>query len=112
MIPPDWNDYLKNDENKAELFGFLANALLRMNTNLEVVTNVCDVVKARGTRSELHDAPCGNMEEADARIIWHARDAVSQGAKRVLIRASDTDILVIALSHFHFLQSLGLQVIH
>ena len=42
-------------------------------------------------------APC-NHEEADIRMFVHVRHAVSDGQNMILIKASGTDILVIAVS--------------
>ena len=37
-------------------------------------------------------------EEADTRIFLHIADAVKQGAKSVLIRTVDSDVVVLAVS--------------
>ena len=55
-----------------------------------------------------HVAPC-RPEEADMRIFVHARDAVTEGHKDLMIKANDTDILVIAISTLPSLQELGLE---
>ena len=55
-----------------------------------------------------HVAPCRH-EEADMRIFVHARDAVTEGHKDLMIKANDTDILVIAISTLPSLQELGLE---
>ena len=52
-------------------------------------------------------SPCSH-EEADTRIFVHARHAAQEGSKSVL-KASDTDILVIAISAMPTLQAIGLQ---
>ena len=39
----------------------------------------------------------------------HARDAIFYGAKNIIIKANDTDVVVIALSVFPSLQEFGLQ---
>ena len=53
-------------------------------------------------------SPC-NHEEADTRIFVHAKHAVAGGSKVVMIKASDTDVLVIAISAWSALQQCGLQ---
>ena len=40
-----------------------------------------------------------NHEEADARIILHARGTSSQGYKQIIVRSSDTDVLVLLMYH-------------
>jgi hypothetical protein len=50
------------------------------------------------------------MEEADARTVTHAMDMVEHKAHSLLLRASDTDVVVIALSFFSRLIPKGLKV--
>jgi len=45
-------------------------------------------------------------EEADTRILVHIKDAISKGAKNVLVRIVDTDVIVFLVGHFHELKSL------
>lgn len=47
-------------------------------------------------------------EEAD-RIFVHARYAAGQGSKSIMVKANDTDVLVIGMSVFPTLQDMGLQ---
>lgn len=42
-------------------------------------------------------SPC-NHEEADTCMMVHVRDAVAEGFTKILIRTTDTDVLVIAVS--------------
>lgn len=90
------------------MFNYLADALLKEASNLQIVTNKGPIIRSSTPDSSLTEVPCGGMEEADGRIIWHVRDATLHGTKCVLIRASDTDVLVLAISHFFTLQELGL----
>ena len=53
-------------------------------------------------------SPCSH-EEADTRIFVHARHAAQEGSKSMLVKASDTDILVIAISVMPTLQAICLQ---
>ena len=53
-------------------------------------------------------SPCCH-EEADTRIFVHARDATADGSKSIIIKANDTDVLVIAISVLPSLQELGLE---
>ena len=52
--------------------------------------------------------PC-RYEEADTHIFVHARDAVMEGHKVFMIKANDTDIIVIAISTLPSLQEFGLE---
>ena len=52
--------------------------------------------------------PCSH-EEVDTRIFVHARHAVMEGSETVMIKANDTDVIVIAIYILSSLQELGLQ---
>ena len=49
-------------------------------------------------------APC-NHEEADSRMLLHISHAATQGHHKILIRTIDTDVIVLAASMVHGLQS-------
>ena len=51
--------------------------------------------------------PC-SQEEADSRLLLHANDAAMNGYTRVMLRATATDVLVIAVAHFFQLHSAEL----
>ena len=53
-------------------------------------------------------APC-NHEEAGTRMFVHARHAVSHGHRMVMLKANDTDVLVIAITVFPVLKDQGLE---
>ena len=53
-------------------------------------------------------SPC-NHEEADSRIFTHVLHAAKQNMKSVLIKSSDTDVIVVAVSFFARLQDVGLE---
>src|SRR5277367_1054120 len=60
--------------------------------------------------TDLRDVQFSNsMEEADGRIMLHVKDSVVHGAKKILIRSTDTDVVVLAVSFFHTLERLGLE---
>ena len=51
---------------------------------------------------------CQNIEEADARIIPHAMHAVKNGARRIIVLSSDTDVFVLLMHYWNVLHSNGL----
>ena len=53
-------------------------------------------------------APCTH-EEADTRIFVHAKHAVMLGIKLLLVKANDTDVVVIAISVLSSLKELNLE---
>ncbi len=46
------------------------------------------------------DSLTSNQEEADTRMILHCIKAVNNGAKVLIIRSNDTDVLVLLIHHF------------
>ena len=48
-------------------------------------------------------------EEVDSRIFVHTRYAAGQRRKSIIVKANDTDVLVIGQNIFPTLQSMGLQ---
>ena len=45
-------------------------------------------------------APCSH-EEADTRIFVHVKDCTQTGHNKIVIRTGDTDVIVLAVAHFH-----------
>ncbi|KAK3910165.1 ATP-binding cassette sub-family A member 9 [Frankliniella fusca] len=108
-LPQDWSDFVLNDKNKSELFRFLARRFIDDYSGAKVVTNTGDIVHSSDPELTSLEGKTINMEEADNRILLHVKDCVEHGAKVVVIRSSDTDVLVISISYFHHLQLTGLQ---
>ena len=57
------------------------------------ITNGVEVV-SKTTGQKMSDC---THEEADTRIVGHIRHALLEGAKKILVRTVDTDILVILI---------------
>ncbi len=108
-LPKNWNSYLRNETNKAELFQYLSRTIAQFIFQEEKVVittfegNVlhnaepCDDDPV--IRTEYPLSPC-NHEEFDTRVMLHAANAVSQGYKRILVIANDTDVIVLGISFF------------
>jgi len=92
-----------------QLFHFLADKICEAQTSSTlIVTKGEDAIS--NTRKPLNDvSPCSH-EEADTRIFVHAKDATTDGSKSLIIKANDTDILVIAVSVLPSLQELGMWI--
>lgn len=107
-IPSNWRNFLRENDNKVELFNFLADKIGHMSSqNVVIVTKEEDAV-SNHTINLAGVAPCSH-EESDTRIFVHARHATEAGSKVIMVKASDTDVLVIAVSVLQALQELGLQ---
>ncbi|KAK3921569.1 DNA primase [Frankliniella fusca] len=77
----------------------------------ELVTNVGSQIRSCGlSTTSLAAGSCAEVEEADGRIILHLQDMVEhRGAKSVVVRSSDTDVVVLLVSFFPELREKGLQ---
>lgn len=106
--PQNWKSFLRDDSNKTELFHFLAEKICEADTKSTIIVTKGDNVISNRMKSLDALAPCSH-EEADTRVFVHARDATLEGSKSIIIKANDTDVVVIAVSTLPFLQELGLE---
>ena len=83
-IPKSWKDFLCVDDNKTELFKYLAQHLtcLTIDKGKVVYATSAQDVLSSTCQAELRNlTPC-SQEEADTHLILHVADAVAQGKKR------------------------------
>ena len=111
-VPSNWKSFLRVDENKKDLFQFLARHLTETNASGKLVCNTYnDSVMMSPYQienaSDLH--PCTH-EEADSRIFLHVKNAIDCGHQKLLVRTVDTDVVVLAISLFFELQATELWV--
>ncbi len=99
-IPRNWQDFLRVDSNKTELFRFLSHALL-MSFDFEdkqlVITDGESVLSKPPLQDTTSLAPC-NHEEADIRMLLHVAHAAHHNDNKILIRTVDTAVVVLAVS--------------
>ena len=96
QIPVKWGPFLRNDQNKSELFQFLSDFIHKnfRPAGRTVVATVDDHVLSFPNRNNEFLQPC-NHEEADTRMFAHVSDAITQDNFRsVFIRLVDTDVVV------------------
>ena len=106
-IPKNWSSYLRNETNKMELFQYLSGVIAHtVFTEGKVIITTCEENVLQNPRApdsmiqlQYPLSPC-NHEEFDTRVMLHAANAASQGYKRILIIANDTDIIVLGISFF------------
>ena len=96
-LPQNWQQFLRVDANKTELFAFLAEHISRLQTDKQVVTTYGAQVLSIPPRDTSLLAPCSH-EEADTRMILHLADAVYQGFQKILLRTVDTDVVILAVA--------------
>jgi hypothetical protein len=102
-LPGNWEAFLRNDENKTELFGYLAeqSVTIECRQDQQVLSTSGKTVLCSRQADDLSSiSPC-NHEEADTRLLLHAADAVQKGLKKVMIRTVDTDVVVLAVAVCH-----------
>ncbi|KAK3922266.1 Phosphoglycerate kinase [Frankliniella fusca] len=101
-MPSVWEKFLRQSDNKTGLFRMLSESLKNVHIEgVSLYSTLEESVVASPPRTDLQGlAPC-NHEEADTRLFVHVADAAKQGFGRVLIRTSDTDVVVIAVSSVH-----------
>jgi len=99
-VPSDWQSFLPFNENKTELFHMLA----------EEVTNVYFPGKEVYSTYDkhVHSSPLQEdrslIEPCNMRkLILHLLDAANNGHKDVMVRTSNTDVVVLILSKLHSL---------
>lgn len=106
-LPRNWPEFLRNNENKAELFRFLSENMKQKKEDGKVIiaTKDSDIVTATELSNEqkCRLSPCTH-EEADTRLILHCFDMAHMNHKDLMIRTSDTDVVVLATAHFHALK--------
>ena len=84
----------------------MADKILSLQSDYEIIVTKKNQAISNKNR-DLSSLTCSH-EEADTRMFVHARHAIISGAKRITMRVTDTDILVIAISLFKLLQDDGI----
>ena len=105
-LPRNWKEFLRVDQNKQELFKYLAECVTSIEVEKQVISThgkqVLSIMPiSRDNIGRL--APC-NHEEADTRMLLHAADAVQCGFTKILLRTVDTDVLILAVAFVERLQ--------
>ena len=100
VIPGNWQNFLRVDTNKTELFKFLSEAIFRWfdQDDKQLVITDGEAVLSKPPLLDLALlAPCSH-EEADSRMLLHASHAANHGHHKILIKTVDTDVVVLAVS--------------
>ena len=108
--PTNVRSFLRDDD-KTELFQFLADRICQTQTTSTILVTKEGCIICNDNQKSLEAvSPCLH-EEADTRIFVHARDAAIEGSKALVIKANDTDIVVIAVSVLPQLQDIGVETL-
>ncbi|KAG1669044.1 Tryptophan 5-hydroxylase 2 [Nymphon striatum] len=98
--PANWQNFLRVDSNKTELFQFLSMVLVEsiFEHGKELVVTVGENVESTPLQEDLESlGPC-NHEEADSRMFLHVAHASRHGHEKILVRTVDTDVVVLAVA--------------
>jgi len=98
----NWQQFLRLDANKQELFTFLARHAVRMQhlpDGKQIVTTLGDDVLCSSPDDGITAAlsPCTH-EEADTRTLLHTANAVRQGCQKIVLQTVDTDVVVLSVA--------------
>ena len=108
-VPGNWSSFLRVDLNKQELFIEIANQLklLQLPNGKQLFFTILDKCSSSPLDSDVSAlSPCSH-EEADSRIFLHVAAAASCGHRKLIVRTTDSDVVVLAVSAF---VSLGQKV--
>ena len=97
LLPSNWQQFLRIDQNKTELFAFLSTSVTSTTADKQIISTHHGEVKCSQPRDLSALAPCTH-EEADTRMILHVEDAVQNGYSKVMVRTVDTDVVVLAVT--------------
>ena len=103
-----WERFISLDENKASLTHFLCIQLserCQLTSGQELVLSggFNDAKKVWSSTGEDVSRLESDQEEADTRIVLHARDATLRGFQQVNVVCRDTDVLLLLLAHQPYL---------
>ena len=98
-LPVNWKNFLRCDENKESLFKLLAIAIEKFQfpPNKQVISSFGAKSLSSPVKTDISELYC-SQEEADTRLIFHAKNISDTGLKKILIQATDTDVVVIAIA--------------
>ena len=99
-MPSNWMDFLRDPENKKELFAFLTSSVAEFicPPGKTVYITSGESVICIGANSPM---PNCNHEETDTRVVAHVMHALDQDRKTIVVRTVDTDVVIILVGAFH-----------
>ena len=112
-VPKQWDKYITNPKNKKNLCDFLTKSMCslgkaRLPANPRLIIGGglkdgerCVEITRANDYHELSDLQ-SNQEEADTRMLLHAKHAASERQEvNIVIQSPDTDVLVLCAAHFN-----------
>ena len=102
VMPKNWKDFLRVDQNKTEIFRGLSREAIRLPiADGKEMYATCGIeVLCSLAESDLTSlAPCSH-KEADTSMLLHVADAVQKWMRMVAIHTVDTDVVVLSVASF------------
>ena len=101
-IPGNWAEFLRVDLNKQELFVEIAKtlSLMELPEEKQLFNTLLDGCITSPSNVDVSAvAPC-TQEEADSRIFLHVAAAASAGHRSIIIRTTDSDVVVLGVAAY------------
>ena len=109
-IPVHWKSFLRCDANKDSLFHLLADAIREFHPpQRKQVISTYGQNAVSSAIADLSDQSCTH-EEADTRLLFHASHSFHHGFTKLMIHATDTDVVVLAIAVSNVLQDCEIWV--
>jgi len=99
-LPQNWQAFMQDPFNKQELFSLLSEKVKDFNPPQDKNVLITSEEKVLVAGEASLTMPDCNHEEADTRILLHVLHALECGAKTVLVRTVDTDVVVLLIGKF------------
>ena len=96
---------MRIDENRVELFSYLADCAAELVTCKEIITTKGQSVICNMSRDVSRLCPCDH-EEADTKIILHLLDAY-ENFNEITIRTVDTDVVVLTVGESQKMENVS-----
>ena len=101
-LPVQWRPFIDLTDNKESLAVFLKNELLYKAPvgDRELVVSGCNDGTAASSAGRNVVHIYSSQEEADAQIVLHASEVKSRGYERIIVKSSDTDVLLLLIAFY------------
>ena len=95
-VPGNWQSILRLEEKQAKTFQVPCGCAHHYRNSMHHCQSIGNSNITNGNYDLSFLAP-SNQEEADTRMLLHAKEASQSGIKKVLIRTLDTDVVAISI---------------
>ena len=97
----EWQKFLKESHNKDDLFQFLSEQLAQETTGAWYHLTTKGELILSNQPTNLTTLPLCHQEEDDTRMMLHLHHAADPGHTKAYLRTGDTDVVILAIYHFH-----------